>query len=135
LIVAAWNEAEVIGAKIANSLALDYPPEKLEIVIGSDGSDDGTDEIVAACTDRRVRLAGSRERTGKVGVLNRTIPSASGDIVVLSDANTMLDEKAIRNLVRHFRDPSVGAVCGRLRLYNPRRRGYEESGYWLYESF
>src|SRR5690606_26145070 len=77
----------------------------------------------------------SRERTGKVGVLNRTIPSASGDIVVLSDANTMLDRQAIRKLVRHFRDPKIGAVGGRLRLDQPRHRDDAESAYWVYESF
>lgn len=135
LVVAAYNEADVIGSKVENSLALDYPAERMEIVIGSDGSDDGTDAIVAACTDKRVRLAGSTQRTGKVGVLNRTIPTASGEIVVLSDANTMIDRAAIRKLVRHFADPKVGCVCGRLRLYNPKQSDYEESAYWVYESF
>jgi cellulose synthase/poly-beta-1,6-N-acetylglucosamine synthase-like glycosyltransferase len=135
VVVAAWNEADVIGSKVQNSLALDYPKEKLEVVVGSDGSDDGTDQIVAACTDDRIRLAGSTQRTGKVGVLNRTIPTASGEIVVLSDANTMFDRHAIRKLVRHFRNPRVGAVCGRLRLYNPKASDYEESAYWVYESF
>ncbi|WP_373048072.1 glycosyltransferase family 2 protein [Vulgatibacter sp.] len=135
VVVAAYNEADVIGEKVQNSLALDYPAEKIEVVIGSDGSDDGTDEIVAACEDRRIRLDSSRQRSGKVGVLNRTIPTATGDIVVLSDANTMLDRDSIRKLVRHFRDPRIGAVCGRLRLYNPKKSGYEESAYWVYESF
>ena len=135
LVVAAWNEAEVIGQKVENSLALDYPEERFEVVIGSDGSDDGTDDIVAGFEDRRVRLSSARERAGKVSVLNRTVPSATGDIVVLSDANTQIEPQAIRKLVRHFADPNVGAVCGRLRLYNPKKSGYEESGYWLYESF
>lgn len=135
LVVAAWNEAEVIADKVQNSLALDYPPERFEVVIGSDGSDDGTDEIVAGFDDRRVRLVSAAERAGKVAVLNRTVPSATGDIVVLSDANTQIDAQAIRKLVRHFTDPTVGVVCGRLRLYNPKKSGYEESGYWLYESF
>jgi len=135
LVVAAWNEAQVIGEKLRNACALDYPEEKLEIVVGSDGSDDGTDEIVRACEDRRVRLSSASERAGKVSVLNRTIPSATGDIVVLSDANTMFDGAALRKLVRHFADPRVGAVCGRLRLYNPRKQDFEESAYWVYESF
>lgn len=135
VVVAAWNEADVIGQKVHNSLALDYPQERLEIIVGSDGSDDGTDDIVASFDDPRVRLAGSKERTGKVGVLNRTIPSATGDIVILSDANTMIDPAAIRKLVRHFADPRVGCVCGQLRLYNPGKSDYEESAYWLYESF
>ncbi|AKU90508.1 glycosyltransferase family 2 protein [Vulgatibacter incomptus] len=135
LVVAAWNEAKVIGAKLQNSLELDYPEEKLEIVIGSDGSDDGTDAIVAACPDPRVRLDGSDRRTGKIGVLKRVVPQARGEILVFSDANTILDSAAIRKLVRHFDDPSVGCVCGRLRLFNPRSETYEESAYWRYESF
>jgi cellulose synthase/poly-beta-1,6-N-acetylglucosamine synthase-like glycosyltransferase len=69
-----------------------------------------------------------------VAVLNRCIPSAQGEIVVLTDANTMLDGRALKKLMRHFRDPKVGAVCGRLRLFNKQRREYEESAYWAYES-
>lgn len=134
LAVAAWNEASVIGQKLENSLSLDYPEDRLEVLVGSDGSDDGTDEIVLACKDPRVRLS-SAPRVGKVGVLNRIVPQAKGDILVFSDANTVFDPSAIRKLVRHFVDPSIGLVCGRLRLYNPGRSGYEESAYWRYESF
>jgi cellulose synthase/poly-beta-1,6-N-acetylglucosamine synthase-like glycosyltransferase len=133
LVVAAHNEEAVIARKLENSLALDYPPELLEIVIGSDGSTDRTDAIVRACTDPRVRLDAA-PRAGKVGVLNRTIPLARGEIVLLSDANTHLEPDALRRLVPHFDDPSVGAVCGRLRLYNPTKQDFEESAYWTYES-
>lgn len=133
LVVAAYNEAACIGEKLRNSLALDYPAERLEVLVGSDGSTDGTEELVRQCTDRRVRLwAGPRG--GKVSVLNHCIPQAQGDIVVLTDANTQLDPQALRWLVRHFQDPEVGAVCGQLRLYNPTRADYEESAYWAYES-
>ena len=135
LVVAAWNEAAVIGGKLANSLALDYPADRLEILVGSDGSDDGTDELVRACRDARVRLLPGPARTGKVNVLNRVIPEARGEILVLSDANTELLPDAIRALVRHFADPSVGCVCGNLRLYYPQLADYEECGYWRYESF
>lgn len=134
LLVAAWNEAPVIREKIENSLGLDYPPEKLEILVGSDGSDDGTDEIVGAFDEPRLRLSAA-PRVGKVGVLNRLVPAARGEILVFSDANTHFEPEAIRALVRHFEDPEVGLVCGRLRLYNPRRARYEESTYWVYESF
>jgi cellulose synthase/poly-beta-1,6-N-acetylglucosamine synthase-like glycosyltransferase len=134
LLVSAWNEAPVIGKKIENSLSLDYPPDKLEILVGSDGSDDGTDEIVASFEEPRVQLS-TAPRMGKVGVLNRLVPQARGEILVFSDANTLFDPAAIRMLVRHFQDPSVGLVCGRLRLYNPSREGYEESTYWTYETF
>lgn len=133
LVVAAYNEASCIGDKVANSLSLDYPAQKFELLVGSDGSTDGTDDIVKQCQDTRVRLSAA-ERAGKTTVLNRTIPTATGDIVVLSDANTMIDRDAIRNLVRHFADPDVGAVCGKLKLYNKTKQDYEESAYWSYES-
>ncbi|MBI5543601.1 MAG: glycosyltransferase family 2 protein [Deltaproteobacteria bacterium] len=133
LIIPAHDEAECIGAKLDNSLSLDYPDDKLEIVVGSDGSSDGTDEIVSACPDGRVRLS-TAPRGGKVAVLNRCVPAACGEIVVLTDANTMIDRRALGALVRHFVDPDVGAVCGRLKLYNRRRKEYEESVYWSYET-
>jgi cellulose synthase/poly-beta-1,6-N-acetylglucosamine synthase-like glycosyltransferase len=133
LIVAAYNEASCIRQKLENSLALQYPADRFEVVIGSDGSTDGTDDIVRACADRRVRLSPA-PRAGKTTVLNRCIPSAQGDIIVLSDANTMIEPAAIQALVRHFEDPDVGAVCGKLRLYNPTKKDYEESAYWNYES-
>ncbi|MCY1023838.1 glycosyltransferase family 2 protein [Pyxidicoccus sp. MSG2] len=133
LVVAAYNEASCIQQKLENSLALQYPTEKFEVVIGSDGSTDGTDDIVRKCPDARVRLSPA-PRAGKTTVLNRCIPMAKGDIVVLSDANTMIEPEAIERLVRHFDDPEVGAVCGKLKLYNPTKQDYEESAYWSYES-
>jgi cellulose synthase/poly-beta-1,6-N-acetylglucosamine synthase-like glycosyltransferase len=133
LVVAAYNEAGCIEEKLRNSLALDYPAERFEVVIGSDGSTDGTDELVQGCEDSRVVLSAA-PRGGKTTVLNRCIPMAMGDIVVLSDANTRIEPAAVRKLVRRFEDPEVGAVCGRLRLYNPTQAEYEESAYWSYES-
>ena len=134
LVVADHDEAECIGEKLENSLALDYPAERLEVLIGSDGSTDGTDAIVRAHGDPRVQLS-TAPRAGKTGVLNRCIPAARGEVVVLSDANTRIDPGALKALVRHFQDPEVGAVCGRLQLYNPTRAEYEESAYWKYESW
>lgn len=133
LVVAAHNEVACITEKLTNSLALDYPPEFFDVVIGSDGSTDGTDEAVGLCTDNRVKLS-TAARAGKTSVLNRCIPSARGEIIILSDANTMIDPAAIKRLVRHFRDPEVGAVCGKLKLFNPTKKDYEESAYWAYES-
>ncbi|HUM11908.1 MAG TPA: glycosyltransferase family 2 protein [Myxococcaceae bacterium] len=134
LVVAAHDEVGCIGDKLRNSLALDYPPDQLEVLIGSDGSTDGTDAIVGAYPDPRVQLSAA-PRAGKTSVLNRCIPAARGEVVVLSDANTRIDPGALRALVRHFDDPQVGAVCGRLQLYNPTRAEYEESAYWKYESW
>ncbi len=133
LVIAAYNEAGCIGDKLKNSLSLRYPADRFEVLVGSDGSDDGTDDIVQGWGDERVKLSRA-ERGGKTTVLNRCIPTSRGDIVVLSDANTVVDEAAIEKLVRHFADPEVGVVCGKLKLYNPHRRGYEESAYWTYES-
>jgi cellulose synthase/poly-beta-1,6-N-acetylglucosamine synthase-like glycosyltransferase len=133
LVVAAYNEASCIRQKLENSLALQYPADRFEVLIGSDGSSDGTDERVRECTDGRVRLSPA-PRAGKTTVLNRCIPSAQGEIIILSDANTMIEPQAIQALVRHFEDPDVGAVCGKLRLYNPTKQDYEESAYWSYES-
>jgi cellulose synthase/poly-beta-1,6-N-acetylglucosamine synthase-like glycosyltransferase len=133
MVVAAYNEASCIREKISNSLAVDYPKDKFELLVGSDGSTDGTDAYVAAAADKRVRLS-SAPRAGKTSVLNRCVPIAQGDIVILTDANTMLDPAAIKRLVRHFEDPEVGAVCGKLKLYNRVKRDYEESAYWSYES-
>ncbi len=133
LVVAAYNEASCIAEKITNSLALDYPADKFELIIGSDGSSDGTDDLVRQCKDPRVKLSAA-PRAGKTSVLNRCIPIATGEIVVLSDANTMLDKNAVKRLVAHFQDEEVGAVCGKLKLYNPTKRDYEESAYWSYES-
>jgi cellulose synthase/poly-beta-1,6-N-acetylglucosamine synthase-like glycosyltransferase len=134
LVVAAHDEASCIEEKLSNSLALDYPPDRLEVLIGSDGSTDGTDELVRAFPDPRIRLSAA-PRAGKTSVLNRCIPLAQGEVVVLSDANTRIEPGALKALVRHFGDPEVGAVCGRLQLYNPTRAEYEESAYWKYESW
>ncbi len=133
LVVPAHDEEQCIGEKLENSLSLDYPAQLFEVLVGSDGSTDRTDGLVQACPDPRVRLSVAA-RGGKVAVLNRCIPEAQGEIVVLTDANTMIDKRAVRRLVRHFSDPDVGAVCGRLKLYNRVRREYEESTYWTYET-
>jgi cellulose synthase/poly-beta-1,6-N-acetylglucosamine synthase-like glycosyltransferase len=133
LVVAAYNEEGCIAEKIRNSLALDYPADRLEVLIGSDGSTDRTEDEVRAFDDRRVRLCAG-PRAGKAGVLNRCIPIAQGDIVILSDANTRIDPAAVKRLVSHFEDPEIGAVCGKLRLYNPTKKDFEESAYWSYES-
>ncbi len=133
LVVAAYNEEGCIGDKLKNSLALDYPQDRFEVLIGSDGSTDRTNAIVEGCADARVRLSVA-ERAGKTTVLNRCVPAAKGEIVILSDANTLIDAAAVKKLVRHFRDPEVGVVVGKLKLYNPTRKDYEESAYWTYES-
>jgi cellulose synthase/poly-beta-1,6-N-acetylglucosamine synthase-like glycosyltransferase len=111
VIVAARNEASSIGAKVDNLLALDYPPERLEVVIASDGSDDGTEAIAAARGDGRVRVL-ALPRVGKAGALNAAVAAATGEILVFSDANSMYAPDAVRALVAPFADREVGGVAG-----------------------
>ncbi len=137
MVISAFNEAPVLEQKIRNCKALDYPPERLEFLLGSDGSDDSTASVArgAAGQDPRFRVFEFRERSGKASVLNRIIPEARGEIVIFSDANTLYEPGSIRALVRHFADPRVGAVCGRLVLETSRDRSCrEESLYWRYET-
>jgi len=130
LLIAAYNEAPVIARKIENSLGLNYPPEKLEVVVVTDGSSDGTENIVAAYADRGVRLYHQPLRQGKMAAINRVMSLVSGEIVVFSDANAMIEPGALRALVRNFADPAVGGVAGEKRVL-----GGGEGLYWRYESF
>jgi len=95
IVIAAYNEEDVIAARIENCLALDYPRERLEILVGSDGSTDATNQIVASYADRGVKLANFTDRGGKISVLNRLVPMATHEFVLLSDANTMYDPGAV----------------------------------------
>jgi cellulose synthase/poly-beta-1,6-N-acetylglucosamine synthase-like glycosyltransferase len=133
LIFAAHNEISVIDDKMRNCAALDYPRELLEIVVGCDACDDGTPAAALASGLRNLRVEDYRERSGKPKVLNRLIPTAKGEIVVLSDANTMLDRGAVASLARQFRNPNVGCVCGELRFITREGAVKAEGVYWRYE--
>jgi len=133
LLVAAYNEEKVIAERVRNALASDYPSNKLEIVIASDGSSDQTAAIVREFEDQGVKLFDYKERAGKVSVLNKSIPQCSGEIVVLSDANTVYKPDAIRNLVRHFEDDSLGVSVGEMRLGSPDADYAAEQRYWQFE--
>lgn len=135
LLIAAYNEEDEIGSRVQNALAMDYPREKLQVVIGSDGSTDATTEIVSMYAGQGVKLLDFEERRGKAAVLNAAVPGLDGEIVLFSDANTYNDPMAARKLVRWFRDPEVGAVCGRLILTDPETGRNADSLYWKYESF
>jgi GT2 family glycosyltransferase len=133
LIIAAHNEESVIKRKLKNSLELDYPREKLEIIVASDGSTDRTNEIVASFKSSDIKLF-SYERIGKTGAQNETIKQSKGEIIVFSDANSMYSENAIRKLVRRFGDKNVGCVCGQLVYVDVRSQvGSAEDAYWNYE--
>lgn len=136
LLIAAHNEAGVIRQKIENSLRLDYPPDRLEILVVSDGSTDATNDLVRSFGDRGVRLHEVRPRGGKTRALNLAMPLTDGEIVVLSDANTMYRADAVRKLVRHFGDRSVGAVSGDVRLVDSAPSYAASEGlYYRYERF
>src|SRR5579864_5814486 len=115
LLISAFNEQSVIAEKIENSLSLDYPGDLLEILIVSDCSSDGTDEIVRKYGSRGAHLIRQAERCGKSAGLNLGAAQASGEILVFSDANAMYQPDAIRRLVSHFSDLQVGYVVGNAR--------------------
>jgi cellulose synthase/poly-beta-1,6-N-acetylglucosamine synthase-like glycosyltransferase len=129
LIVAAFEEEEVIAAKVANALALDYPRERLELIVASDGSGDATVE--------RARAAGADlvldlPRGGKVAAQNAAAERARGEILAFSDANSEWEPGALRHLVEPFADPAVAYVCGQVRFLDP-GGGNLEGAYWRYE--
>ena len=135
LVIAAYNEEKVIAAKLDNCLQLDYPRDRLEIVVASDGSTDRTNEIVESYRDRGITLA-AFARTGKTGMQNSVAAAARSEILVFSDANAMYRRDAIRMLVRNFADPRVGGVCGQLDYtVASEGAGASESTYWTYEKF
>jgi len=135
LLISAYNEEKVIADKIKNSLALNYPSEKLEILITSDGSDDSTPGIVKSFESDGVRLLHKPERRGKMAAINRAMPETRGEIVVFSDANNMYDPEAIRNLIIPFIDPNVGGTNGAKHiLKGDGALGEAEGLYWRYES-
>lgn len=135
LVIAAYREESVILERLNNAMQLDWPADRLEVLIGCDGDEDLTGELVRAFGDSRVKLLQYPRRRGKASVLNDTIPQARGEIVVLSDANTMMQPDAIRQLARHFEDPEVGGVCGRLVLVDSLSGQNVDGLYWKYENY
>jgi len=129
LIVPAYDEEEVIAAKVANALALDYPRERLQVIVASDGSSDATVE--------RARVAGADlvldlPAGGKVAALDAAVERASGDVLSFSDANSLWAPDALLRLVEPFHDPAVGYVCGQVRFVDE-GGGNLEGAYWRYE--
>ena len=133
VVVAAHDEADVIGRRVENLLALDYPPDRLEVVVASDGSTDGTADTVEAlaAADARVRIE-RRPREGKTAAQDAVVAGLKSEVVAFSDANATWAPDALRKLVRSFADPDVGYVCGRLELEQPDGTSREPL-YWRYE--
>lgn len=137
LIVSCYNEVDVVEQKIKNCLAIDYPLAQMEIIFVSDGSDDGTDEIIKQYCDERIKIIRQEGRLGKTMGLNLAIAEAVGEIVVFSDANAMYKADAIKMLVRNFHELSVGYVVG-AAIYQDDEvssAGSSENVYWQYEMF
>jgi cellulose synthase/poly-beta-1,6-N-acetylglucosamine synthase-like glycosyltransferase len=132
LVIAAYNEAEVIAAKLNNTFASDYPGSQLEVIVASDGSDDRTNQIVAGLGDPRVRLL-ALERQGKNRAINHAAQIASGEILVFTDADSMLDPDALKQLVAPFADPQVGGVGGSYHYLGNSTGGEGERTYWSFD--
>jgi cellulose synthase/poly-beta-1,6-N-acetylglucosamine synthase-like glycosyltransferase len=136
LVFCAHNEEAVLPAKIANCQALDYPAELLEFCVGSDGSTDGTNALLQSwARDPRVRLTLSAKRVGKTALLNCMIPTATGEVILFSDASTLFSPDAVRRHVAHYVDPRVGCVGGDLVFANTARSSVSNAhgAYWRYE--
>ena len=116
VLIAAYNEAEHIEQTVRNKLEQDYPAERIDVIVISDESDDGTDDIVSAIAmlEPRVRLIRQTPRAGKTSALNLALPEARGEIIVFSDANSLYAPDTIGNLVAPMADPKVGYVTGRM---------------------
>jgi len=124
ILIAAFNEEEVISSKIESILESDYPGERMEILVGSDASTDSTNEVLERIqkthqethpeTHPEVRIFLFKNRSGKPGVINRLVEEAEGEILVITDANVMLDRAALREMIRYFKQPGIGLVDSRM---------------------
>ena len=132
VIIAAYNEANCIGRKIENILGLDYPADKIELVVASDGSTDSTATIVEQYKQNGVRLL-DLPRGGKAQALNAAVAVAHGEILVFSDANSMFDAGSLQALIRPFADPTIGGVAGNQCYEGPQSKSKTDLGerrYW-----
>ncbi len=137
VLIPAHNEERWIRRKIENTLALDYPRERMRVVVASDGSADRTVEIAREFAAQGVEVVAFPQRLGKPDMLNRLVPAATGEIAVMTDANALLEPDALDRLVRHFADPKVGCVTGRRLciVQQGSTASVGESLYWRYDSW
>ena len=134
LLLTVHNESKVIRQRLENLLALDYPTERLQIVVASDGSTDTTCEIVRSCADPRIRLL-QYAGLGKTAAQNAALQEITSEIVAFTDADIIFSTTWLKQVVRHFQNPEVGAVDGRLCYGSPAVAQVQASQgrYWLYE--
>lgn len=137
VIITAYNEERDLAAKLENTLVLDYPKDKIEILVASDCSTDRTDAIVRQFASRGVRLHRQAERLGKTAAQNAAVEQAQGEVVLFSDATTLYKPDVLRAMMPCFADTSVGCVAGRLVYVDPARTsvGQGARSYWGYETF
>ncbi|HZY10176.1 MAG TPA: glycosyltransferase family 2 protein, partial [Bacteroidota bacterium] len=136
LVVAVYNEDPIVRHKLENLKGIDYPQEKIEFLFGSDGSTDETNEILKSFSFPNFHVELFSQRRGKAAVVNELIARAKGEIIVFSDANTFYNQDTVRKLIENFRDQTVGAACGELRLNSDNQTvgGMGEVSYWNYEN-
>jgi cellulose synthase/poly-beta-1,6-N-acetylglucosamine synthase-like glycosyltransferase len=135
LFIAAYNEKDFVDSKLENSYNLDYPKDKLKIMWVTDGSDDGTSDLLRKYKD--VIVLHENARNGKISAMNRGMQFVTSPIVVFSDANTMLGKQSILEIVKLFNKPEVGCVSGEKRIFKKEKdsaAGAGEGIYWKYES-
>jgi cellulose synthase/poly-beta-1,6-N-acetylglucosamine synthase-like glycosyltransferase len=135
LLIAAYNEKDFVGQKVQNSRMLDYPSYKLHQLWVTDGSDDGTPNLLESYPE--IKVLHSAKRNGKIAAMNRGMKHVETPIVIFSDANTLLGEKSVRKIVELFADPKTGCVSGEKRIMNKGKAaaaGAGEGLYWKYES-
>jgi Glycosyltransferases, probably involved in cell wall biogenesis len=135
ILIIAYNQKDEVNQKLLDNFALDYPHQKLHQIWVTDGSNDGTEQLLRKF--KTIKVLHDPEHRGKTAAINRAMKHVKTPIVVFSDVNTLLNEKAIKNLVVHFRDPNVGCVIGERQCYSPASgENHELCGglYWIYES-
>jgi len=137
VLITAYNEERDIRAKLENTLRIDYPKEKLEILVASDCSSDKTDEIVKEFADKNVKLYRQNERLGKTMAQNAAVELAAGEIILFSDATTDYATDVLRQMLPNFADETIGCVAGRLIYVDESRSGVGKGAksYWSYETF
>lgn len=140
LVIPAYNEMSCISNKVKNTFGLDYPADKIEVLFVTEGSNDGTSEYIKSLqsTYSNLRMIDGDTRRGKIEAMNIAIKTITTPIVIFTDANTNLNKQVVKNIVRHFQDPVVGAVAGEKRIEtegSEAAAGAGEGLYWKYESF
>lgn len=137
ILIAACNEEAGIRQKLEQTLALDYPADKMEVLVLSDGSQDSTDQIVTSFADPRVRLVRIPERRGKTNAQNEGVQLANGEVLIFSDATTTYHPQALKYLAANYQDPAVGAVSGRYQYFDRNQdspTGLGTIAFWNYEN-